>query len=73
MVIKYNAVFYYPTSIINVILSVLTCRNPDVYTIQTAEDASENEDVERDFLGEMLDIYKRTNTEIQSVEKHDVR
>ncbi|KAI4499869.1 hypothetical protein M0802_005125 [Mischocyttarus mexicanus] len=46
-------------------------RNPDVYTIQAAEDGSENEDVEKDCVGEMLDTYKRTNTEIQSVEKHD--
>ncbi|XP_014602044.1 PREDICTED: trimethylguanosine synthase isoform X1 [Polistes canadensis] len=46
-------------------------RNPDVYAIQTAEDGSECEDVERDYVGEMLDIHKRTNTEIQSVEKHD--
>ncbi|XP_043502074.1 trimethylguanosine synthase [Polistes fuscatus] len=46
-------------------------RNPDVYLIQATEDGSECEDVERDYVGEMLDINKRTNTEIQSVEKHD--
>ncbi|XP_015190867.1 PREDICTED: trimethylguanosine synthase [Polistes dominula] len=46
-------------------------RNPDVYTIQTTEDGSECEDVEKDCVGEMLDISKKTNTEIQSVEKHD--
>ncbi|KAF7385918.1 hypothetical protein HZH66_011760 [Vespula vulgaris] len=60
-----------PDCYIYCLCSRVFIRNPDVYTIQTAEDASENEDVERDCVGEMLDIYKRTNTEIQSVEKHD--
>ncbi|KAK2576626.1 hypothetical protein KPH14_005293 [Odynerus spinipes] len=60
-----------PDCYIYCLCSRVFIRNPDVYTIQADEDASENEDIEGDRVGEMLDTYKRTNAEIQSVEKHD--
>ena len=48
-------------------------RNPEVYTVLALEDASEDENVERDCVGEMLDLHKRSIIEAQSIEKHDVR
>lgn len=60
-----------PDCYIYCLCSRVFIRSPDVYTIQTAEDGSENEDIEGDHVGEMLDTYKRINADIQSVEKHD--
>lgn len=48
-------------------------RNPEVYTVLALENASEDEDVEGDCVGEMLDLHKRSIIEAQSIEKHDVR
>ncbi|XP_017882255.1 trimethylguanosine synthase isoform X2 [Ceratina calcarata] len=45
--------------------------NPEVYTVLPPEDASEDEDVEGDCVGEMLDLHRRSIIESQSIEKHD--
>jgi len=37
-----------------------------------SEDASEGEDIDGDYVGEMLDLYKESAIETQSIEKHDV-
>ncbi|KOX78052.1 Trimethylguanosine synthase [Melipona quadrifasciata] len=49
----------------------ILARNPEVYTVLALEDASEDENVERDCVGEMLDLHKRSIIEAQSIEKHD--
>lgn len=47
-------------------------RNPEVYTVLASEDASEGEDADGDYVGEMLDLCKGSGVETQSLEKHDV-
>ncbi|XP_046472415.1 trimethylguanosine synthase isoform X1 [Neodiprion pinetum] len=46
-------------------------RNPEHFTVFTTEDASEDEDVEGDRVGEMLDNQKRNLADSQSIGKHD--
>ncbi|XP_018354008.1 PREDICTED: uncharacterized protein LOC108755478 isoform X2 [Trachymyrmex septentrionalis] len=46
-------------------------RNPEVYTVLASEDASEGEDADGDYVGEMLDLCKGSGVETQSLEKHD--
>ncbi|XP_070513392.1 trimethylguanosine synthase isoform X3 [Cardiocondyla obscurior] len=46
-------------------------RNPEVYAVLASEDASEGEDADGDYVGEMPDLCKGTGIETQSVEKHD--
>ena len=48
-------------------------RSPEVYTDEALGDASEDEIVDGDCVGEMLDLHKRSTIEAQSIEKHDVR
>lgn len=52
---------------------MFTFRHPEVYTALALEDASKDEDIESDCVGEMLDLHKRSIIETQSIEKHDVR
>lgn len=52
---------------------LFTFRHPEVYTALALEDASKDEDIESDCVGEMLDLHKRSIIETQSIEKHDVR
>jgi len=53
--------------------AIISSRNPEVYTVLASEDASEGEDVDGDYVGEMLDLCKGSGVETQSIEKHDVR
>lgn len=53
--------------------AVILSRNPEVYTVLASEDASEGEDADGDYVGEMLDVYKGSGVETQTIEKHDVR
>lgn len=54
-------------------LSLIVSRSPEVYTALASEDASEGEDVDGDYVGEMLDLHKGSGIETQPIEKHDVR
>lgn len=60
-----------PDHYIYCLCSRVFIRNPEVYTVLALEDASEDENVERDCVGEMLDLHKRSIIEAQSIEKHD--
>lgn len=51
---------------------IVLFRSPEVYTVLASEDASEGEDIDGDYVGEMLDLYKESAIETQSIEKHDV-
>lgn len=48
-------------------------RSPEIYNDGALEDASEDEKIDNDCVGEMLDLHKRSAIEAQSIEKHDVR
>ena len=52
--------------------AIIVFRIPEVYTVLPSEDASEGEDIDGDYVGEMLDVYKESTIEAQSIEKHDV-
>lgn len=52
--------------------AIILSRNPEVYTALASEDASEGEDADGDYVGEMLDVYKGSGVETQTIEKHDV-
>lgn len=54
------------------LLCFILSRNPEVYTTLASEDASEGEDADGDYVGEMLDLCKGSGAETQSIEKHDV-
>ncbi|OAD62879.1 Trimethylguanosine synthase [Eufriesea mexicana] len=60
-----------PDNYIYCLCSRVFIGNPEVYTILALENASEDEDVEGDCVGEMLDLHKRSIIEAQSIEKHD--
>lgn len=53
-------------------ISVIISRSPEVYTALASEDASEGEDGDGDYVGEMLDLHKGSGIETQLIEKHDV-
>ncbi|XP_063977952.1 trimethylguanosine synthase [Diachasmimorpha longicaudata] len=61
-----------PDSHIYCLCSRVFIRNPEIYTVLTQEDASEPENGETDYLGEMLDDLKQIPLEPpQYTEKHD--
>ncbi|CAL7943369.1 unnamed protein product [Xylocopa violacea] len=60
-----------PDNYIYCLCSRVFIRNPEVFTALAPENASEDEDVEGDCVGEMLDLHKRSIIETQSIEKHD--
>lgn len=60
-----------PNDYIYCLCSRVFIRNPEVYTVLASEDASEGEDADGDYVGEMLDLCKGSGVETQSLEKHD--
>ncbi|XP_011695215.1 PREDICTED: trimethylguanosine synthase [Wasmannia auropunctata] len=60
-----------PDDYIYCLCSRIFIRNPEVYTVLASEDASEGEDADGDYVGEMLDLSKGSGVETQSIEKHD--
>ncbi|XP_018367229.1 PREDICTED: trimethylguanosine synthase isoform X3 [Trachymyrmex cornetzi] len=60
-----------PDDYIYCLCSRVFIRNPEVYTVLASEDASEGEDADGDYVGEMLDLCKGSGVETQSLEKHD--
>ncbi|XP_011882537.1 PREDICTED: trimethylguanosine synthase [Vollenhovia emeryi] len=60
-----------PDDYIYCLCSRIFIRNPEVYTVLASEDASEGEDADGDYVGEMLDLCKGSGVETQSIEKHD--
>ncbi|KMQ92490.1 trimethylguanosine synthase [Lasius niger] len=60
-----------PDDYIYCLCSRVFIRTPEVYTVLASEDASEGEDIDGDDVGEMLDLYKESAIETQSIEKHD--
>ncbi|XP_043591838.1 trimethylguanosine synthase isoform X1 [Bombus pyrosoma] len=60
-----------PDHYIYCLCSRVFIRHPEVYTALALEDASKDEDIESDCVGEMLDLHKRSIIETQSIEKHD--
>ncbi|KAL6444166.1 hypothetical protein ACFW04_001835 [Cataglyphis niger] len=60
-----------PDDYIYCLCSRVFIRSPEVYTVLASEDASEGEDIDGDYVGEMLDLYKESAIETQSIEKHD--
>ncbi|XP_076247246.1 trimethylguanosine synthase 1 [Calliopsis andreniformis] len=62
--------FLDPDTYIYCLCSRIFVRTPEIYT-DGVEDASEDNDVDNDCVGEMLDLHKRSAIEAQSIEKHD--
>ncbi|XP_011637827.1 trimethylguanosine synthase [Pogonomyrmex barbatus] len=60
-----------PDDYIYCLCSRIFIRNPEIYTVLASEDASEGEDGDRDYVGEMVDLCKGSGVETQSIEKHD--
>ncbi|TGZ47176.1 uncharacterized protein Tgs1 isoform X1 [Temnothorax longispinosus] len=60
-----------PDDYIYCLCSRIFIRNPEVYTVLASEDASDGEDADGDYVGEMLDLCKGSGVETQSIEKHD--
>ncbi|XP_076685428.1 trimethylguanosine synthase 1 isoform X2 [Andrena cerasifolii] len=60
-----------PDTYIYCLCSRVFVRSPEVYTDEALGDASEDEIVDGDCVGEMLDLHKRSTIEAQSIEKHD--
>ncbi|XP_046737633.1 trimethylguanosine synthase isoform X2 [Diprion similis] len=60
-----------PDAYIYCLCSRVFIKSPEHFTVFTTEDASEDEDVEGDRVGEMLDNQKRDLVDTQPIGKHD--
>lgn len=60
-----------PDAYIYCLCSRVFIKNPEHFTVFTTENANEDEDVDGDRVGEMLELQKRNLAETQSIGKHD--